>query len=127
MEGAKGYSYAVLRLVPRVEREEFVNAGVILFAQEQRFLGARVQLPRERVLALAPEADLATLERHLQAVPRVCAGESEGGPIALLPLKERFHWLTAPRSTMVQISPIRTGIALDPAPVLEHLFRVLVL
>lgn len=127
MGEAKAYSYAVLRVVPRVEREEFLNAGVILFSQELRFLGAKVSLTQSRVLALAPEADIINLQRHLEAVPRLCAGDLTAGPIARLPQKDRFHWLTAPRSTMIQVSPIRTGIATDPGDALEHLFRVLVL
>lgn len=126
MQLAKAYSYAVLRVVPRVERDEFINAGVIIFSQEMRFLGARVALDKERLLALAPEADLATIQRHLAAVPRICAGDPTAGPIAALPQKDRFHWLTAPRSTTIQVSPIRTGLSSQPEEVLEHLTRQLV-
>ncbi len=126
MHEAKGYSYAVVRVVPRVERDEFVNAGVIVFSPERRFLDARVRLNEERVCALWPEADLATLRRHLEAIPRICAGDAEAGPIARLTQKERFHWLTSPRSTMIQISPIRTGIAPDPGKVLDHLANDLI-
>lgn len=121
MPEPKAYSYAVLRVVPRVDRDEFINAGVIVFSQELRYLGALVHLNEVRLRALAPEADAATLRRHLETVPRICAGEANGGPIARLPLKDRFHWLTAPRSTMIQVSPIRTGISAEPERVLEHL------
>lgn len=126
MREAKAYSYAVLRVVPRVERDEFINVGVIVFSQESRYLGACVRLHEDRLLALAPHADLTTIRRHLDAIPRICAGADDAGPIARLPLKDRFHWLTAPRSTIIQISPIRTGIAAAPELVLEHLASQLV-
>lgn len=127
MPEAKAYSYAVIRVVPRVDRDEFINAGVILFSQEHRFLGASVHLDERRLQAMAPGVDLAAIQRHLNAVPRVCAGEAEAGPIARMPLKDRFHWLTAPRSTMIQISPIRTGLSEQPARTLQHLVRELVM
>ena len=126
MHEAKAYSYAVLRVVPRVERDEFLNAGVILFSQEHRFLGALTHLEEARLRAFAPEADVTVLQRHLEAVPRICAGDPKAGPIARLPQKDRFHWLTAPRSTMLQISPIRTGLSVDPALTLQHLLTELV-
>ncbi len=127
MAEARAYSYAVLRVVPRVERDEFINAGVILFSQETRFLGARVSLDERRLHALACEADAEVVQRHLQAIVKICAGEVEAGVIAKLPQKERFHWLTAPRSTVLQISPIRTGLTADPRATLDHLLSVLVL
>ena len=127
MPDVKAYSYAVLRVVPRVDRDEFINAGVILFSQEMRYLGARVHLDEKRLCALAPEADLDAIRRHLEAVPRICSGEADAGPIARLPQKDRFHWLTAPRSTMIQVSPIRTGITSEPERVLEALVGDLVL
>ncbi len=126
MPELKAYSYAVLRVVPRVDRDEFINAGVILFSQELRYLGARVWLDNGRLCALAPEADVAAIRRHLEAVPRICSGDERAGPIAQLPLKDRFHWLTAPRSTMIQVSPIRTGITAEPETVLESLMGDLV-
>ncbi len=127
MREAKAYSYAVFRVVPRVDRDEFINAGVILFSQEHRYLGAWVHLDEARLRALAPDADISAISRHLDVVPRICAGEAGAGPIATLSQKDRFHWLTAPRSTMIQISPIRTGITAEPAQALEHLAHELVL
>lgn len=126
MPGAKAYSYAVVRVVPRVDRDEFINAGVIVFSQELRYLGASVRLHEDRLRALAPHADISTIQRHLAAIPRICAGAADAGPIARLPAKDRFHWLTAPRSTMIQISPIRTGLAEDAERVLVHLSEQLV-
>jgi hypothetical protein len=122
----KAYSYAVVRVVPRVDRDEFINAGVILFSQEHRFLGAEIRLNEERLLALAPDADTSAIRRHLNAIPRICAGDSSAGAIAAIPAKDRFHWLTAPRSTMIQISPVRTGLSTDMVHTLRHLAEDLV-
>jgi hypothetical protein len=108
------YRYAVIRLVPRVDREEFINAGVIVFTPERKLLRAQIKLREERVQALWPELDIATVLRHLQNIPRICAGEPEAGPIAKLSQKERFHWLTAPRSTMIQVGPVRSGLTEEP-------------
>lgn len=105
------YRYAVVRVVPRVDREEFLNAGVIVFSPERRYLKAAIRCSADRLRALWPGLDVPLIERHLQAVARLCAGEPGAGPIARLPLKERFHWLTAPRSTMLQMSPVRTGLS----------------
>lgn len=123
----KAYSYAVVRVVPRVDREEFLNAGVVLFSQEFRFLGARVFLDRLLLMRLHEDADPNTLQRHLEAVVKISDGDIDAGPIARLSQKDRFHWLTAPRSTTVQISPIRTGLTSDPEHTLEHLLGELVL
>jgi hypothetical protein len=120
------FDYAVIRVVPRVDREEFVNAGVILFCLERDFLDARVELDPERVRALFPDADLAVIEEHLLAVPRVCAGGEAAGPIGKLSKRERFHWLVAPRSTMIQVSPVHTGVCDDPGRALEHLMDQMV-
>jgi hypothetical protein len=120
------FDYAVVRVVPRVEREEFVNAGVILFCLERDFLGARIELDPARVRALWPEADLATIEEHLAAVPRVCAGGEGSGPIGRLSLRERFHWLVAPRSTMVQVGPVHAGLCDDPERALDDLVAAMV-
>ena len=116
------FDYAVLRVVPRVDREEFVNAGIILFCLERQFLAARVALDAARVRALHPAADLEAIERHLAVIPRIAAGAPDAGPIAALSLRERFHWLVAPRSTMIQLSPVHTGLCEDPAAELERLF-----
>ncbi len=122
MPGRSCYDYAVLRVVPRVDREEFVNAGVILFCLERDFLAARVALDGARVTALHPQADLALIEEHLTAIPRICAGGPDAGPIGRLSLRERFHWLVAPRSTMVQVSPVHTGLCDDPRRALDAIF-----
>jgi len=117
------YRYAVIRLVPRVDREEFINIGVIVFAPELKLLDAQVKLREERVQALWPELDRETVRRHLQTIPRICAGEPEAGPIAKLSQKERFHWLTAPRSTMIQVSPVRSGLSEKPENLPRDLLR----
>jgi hypothetical protein len=115
------FDYAVIRVVPRVEREEFVNAGVILFCLERDFLGARVELDRERVRALFPGAELGVVEDHLAAIPRICEGGEGSGPVGKLSARERFHWLVAPRSTVLQVSPVHSGVCDDPERALEHL------
>jgi hypothetical protein len=104
------FDYAVIRVVPRVEREEFVNAGVIVFCPERRFLGARIRLDETRLISLWPEADVEMVREHLAAIERVCAGDPSGGPIAKLSQRERFHWLTSPRSTAIQPGPVHTGV-----------------
>ena len=121
------FDYAVLRIVPRVEREEFVNAGVVLFCMTGGFLGALVHLDEVRVRALWPEADLESLRDHLEAYPRICAGTPDSGPIGKLPKRERFQWLVSPRSTMLQVSPTHSGLCEDPEVSLQGLFNKLVL
>jgi hypothetical protein len=113
-------------VVPRVERGECINAGVILFVRQRRFLEARIELDPDRLRALAPAADLALIERHLQTFPAICAGVTEAGPLAELPQSERFHWLTAPRSTVIQTSPVHVGCTEDPAAELERLLDAFV-
>ncbi len=120
------YSYAVVRVVPRVERGECVNVGVVLFARERGYLQARIELDPARILALAPEADLSLIERHLGIIAAVCAGASDGGPLAALPPSERFHWLTAPRSTIIQTSPVHIGATSDPQATLDELLDAFV-
>jgi hypothetical protein len=120
------YSYAAIRLVPRVEREEFVNIGVVLFARESGFLEARFELDPGRLRALAPQVDLDVLERHLETFQAISAGDPRGGPVAALPAPERFHWLVAPRSTVIQLSPVHVGQADDPARALDDLVAELV-
>src|SRR5690349_6007923 len=115
------FDYAVIRVVPRVERAEFINAGVILFCRTRRFLDARVELAPARLSALAPAADLAEVARHLAVIPTICRGERGSGPIGALSPAERFHWLVAPRSTVVQTSRVHCGLCADPAATLEHL------
>ena len=120
------FEYAVVRVVPRVEREEFVNAGVILFCLEHDFLEARIELDRERVRALFPGLDLSLLEDHLAALARVAAGGEGSGPIGRLSARERFHWLVAPRSTVIQVGPVHSGVCREPARMLEHLVERMV-
>jgi hypothetical protein len=120
------YSYAVVRVVPRVDREEFLNVGVILFAREQGFLRARIEVDRERLRALAPDADIDTIERHLRTLQAIAEGQPEGGPVAVLPAPERFHWLVAPRSTTIQTSPVHVGRSDDPSQALDALVSRLV-
>ena len=125
------FEYAVLRLVPRIEREEFVNAGILLYCRDERFLGCRWLLPEVRLLALAgPETGaqlpLAELRQRLAAIEQVCAGGRAGGPIGQFGPAERFRWLTAQRSTVLQSSPVHPGLCLNPADTLERLFTQLV-
>lgn len=126
MPALLSFDYAILRVVPRVEREEFVNAGVVLLCLERDFLGARVELDRARVLALHPAADLPLIEEHLRAVPRIAAGGEGGGPIGRLSLRERFHWLVSPRSTVLQVSPVHSGLCESPERALEDLMARMV-
>jgi len=122
------FEYAIIRVVPDVGREEFINSGVVLFARAAGFLGCEVALDRERVRALAGGApvDLDLLESHLGAMREVCAGGADAGPIARLSPSERFHWLVAPRSAAIQISPVHGGVTEDPAATLRHLYQTLV-
>jgi hypothetical protein len=117
------YSYAIVRVVPRVERGEQINVGVILYAPELRFLAARIELDPDRVRAIAPEADLALIEQHLQGFQGIADGTPEAGALSALPQSDRFHWLTAPRSTMIQTAPVHTGVCADPEAALEDLLN----
>jgi hypothetical protein len=120
------FQYAIIRVVPRVERGECMNAGVVLLCRSKRFLAARVGLDVARLQALAPGIDPATIEEHLAAIERVAAGDPEAGPIARLGQGERFHWLVAPSSTVIQPSEVHTGLSDDPGAELNHLFERLV-
>ena len=115
------FDYAILRVVPRVDREEFINAGVVVFCPEKRFLDARILLNEERLRALWPEADVDLVREHLDAVPRICVGDPAAGPIAKLSQRERFHWLTSPRSTIIQPSPVHTGVCENTEGMLDRL------
>jgi hypothetical protein len=120
------YDFAAIRVVPRVDREEFVNAGVIVYCAERKFLRAKVHLDEARLTALWPGLDLDLVREHLEAIPKICAGACDAGPIAALSVAERFHWLVAPRSTIIQISPVHSGICESAEPLLEELFGRLV-
>jgi hypothetical protein len=122
----KPFEYAIVRVVPRVERGERFNAGIVLHSRPHRFLGARVHLDEALLKALAPDCDPDVVRPHLEAIARIAAGDREAGPIARLSNAERFHWLVAPSSTMVQPSEVHTGLTDDPAAELDHLFRTLV-
>jgi hypothetical protein len=126
VHGREPFQYAVMRIVPRVERGEAFNAGVVLFCRPLRFLGARTQLDAGLLAALAPGCDATDVGPHLEAVERIAAGDPAGGPIAALPASERFHWLVAPASTIVQPGPVHTGLTADPAGELSRLFASLV-
>ena len=126
-ESRSPFAYTVLRAVPRVERGEFINVGVVLFCREQRFLQARIGLDAARLQILAPECDAADIRAQLEAIVRVADGDADAGPIARLSQSERFHWISSPHSTIVQRSEAHTGLTDDPATTLEHLFRTLVL
>lgn len=121
MHALDTYDYAVIRVVPRVEREEFANVGVILSCERAGFLDARIELDERRLLALDPTLDLESLRRHLAAIPAICRGGAEAGPIGLLPQRARFHWLTAKRSSIIQTSPVHMGKCGDMPAILEHL------
>jgi hypothetical protein len=122
----QAFQYAIIRVIPRVERGECMNAGVVLLCRSRRFLAARVGLDVARLEALAPGVEPATIEEHLVAIERVAAGDPEAGPIARLGQGERFHWLVAPSSTVIQPSEVHTGLTDDPTLELDHLFERLV-
>lgn len=127
MDAHDVYDYAIVRVVPRVEREEFINAGVILSCQRSGFLQAAMALDEARLLALDPRVDVDTVRRHLEAIVSICAGDAACGPIAQLPYRSRFHWLTARRSAIIQTSPVHTGRCTDPAAALAHVMQRMVL
>ena len=120
------YDYAIVRVVPKVERAEFVNVGVIVSCPELDVLLARIELDERRLLALDPTLDLEAVRTHLAAIPKICAGGRQAGPIGRLSQRERFHWLVAPRSTVIQTSPTHTGSARDVEAVVERLLETMV-
>lgn len=127
MPTRSAFEYAVIRVVPRVERGEFVNVGVALFCRQARFLEARIALDAARLLALDPTVDLAAVREQLDQIPLICAGGPGSGPIGALPQPERFRWLVAPRSTIVQPSPVHCGLCDSPADTLARLMATMVL
>ena len=126
MPGPNSFDYGIVRVVPRVERGEFINVGIILICRAKRYLAAQIELDEARLLALYPAIDLAELKQHLDVIPKICAGGPDSGPIGQLSLQERFHWLVAPRSAVIQTSPVHTGICRDPAIALDELLAKLV-
>ena len=120
------FEYAIVRVVPRVERGEGFNAGIVLMCRPRRFLGARVHLDESMLVAMAPDCDPEIVREHLVTIMGIATGDPEAGPIAVMTAPERFHWLVSPSSTIIQPSDVHTGLTADPAATLEHLFRTLV-
>jgi hypothetical protein len=120
------FDYAVVRVVPRVERQEFLNAGVLLFCSAHRFLQARIELDVQRLQAFAPHLDAVLVDEYLNTVQRVCAGGADSGPIGQMEQRARFHWLVAPRSTIIQTSPVHSGLCHAPEDALEQLLEKMV-
>jgi len=120
------FEYATIRVVPRVEREEFFNVGVILYCADENFLKTKCELNKEKLSVLSNELDFDDLEKRLYAFEQICKGTEEGGPIGKLPIASRFRWLTAARSTIVQTSPVHPGLCNDPQETLDKLYEELV-
>jgi hypothetical protein len=120
------FDYAIVRVVPRVDREEFLNVGAILSCPAKQILQARIELDESRLLAFAPDLDMKLVKQHLDAIPAICAGGEEAGPIGRLPQRARFYWLTAPRSTIIQTSTVHSGLTDTPEFALEHLLNTMV-
>jgi hypothetical protein len=120
------YSYAILRVVPRVDRGEFINAGIILWCPKLTMLEAEILLDEERLKSIDPSIDMEEIRNHLSIIPAICRGEDAGGAIAKMPLAQRFGWLTATRSTVIQTSPVHMGQCEDPALIMKQLITRLV-
>ncbi len=127
MPALNSYDYAIVRLVPHVERGEHLNVGVILFCRTRRFLNALIHLDEARLLALDSQLDVALVREHVERIPLLCIGGKQAGPIGELSQPERFHWLVSPRSALIQLSPVHSGICADPESALHHLLKKLVL
>jgi len=126
VRGSEPFQYAIVRIVPRVERGECMNVGVVLFCRPRRYLAARTALDEARLAAFAPGLDAAEVRSHLDALARIAGGDAGAGPVARLEQSERFHWLVAPSSTMIQTSAVHTGLCEDPDETLERLMEKLV-
>jgi hypothetical protein len=127
MPERSSYDYAIIRVMPRVERGECINVGVILFCRQRAFLGVLIYLDDARLLALAPDIDLAVIHEQLRLISLIGAGDREAGSIAQMSLSERFHWLVSPRSTIIQTSPVHSGLCSDPEAALRHVLETMVL
>jgi hypothetical protein len=127
MSQAVPFQYAVIRIVPHEARGEFINAGVVLYCADARFLQARIAFDAKRLTALAPLTDIEHVQQHLAAIPKICAGGKDAGALGELSMAERFRWLTAPRNTIIQPSPVHSGLTENPAATLDHLLETLVI
>lgn len=127
MQGRHLFEYAVIRVVPRVEREEFLNVGVVMYCRDLKFLQSIYTLDQKKLLALCNDLDCREVEEHLRSIESICNGDKNGGPIAVLDISSRFRWLTATRSTVVQASKVHPGLCKDPGETLQKLFSQLVL
>jgi len=127
MQGKHLFEYAIIRIVPRVEREEFLNIGIILYCKDRKYLGTRFSLNKQRIAALCAEVDCNEVDEHLQSFEKIARGDKESGGIAVLDLPSRFRWLTATRSTIIQTSKVHPGFTEDPQATLEKLYAELVL
>lgn len=127
MQGKYLFEYAIIRIVPRVEREEFLNAGIILYCKDKKFLDTKYTINKERISVLCAQVDCTEVEEHLQSFEKIAKGEKDGGSIAALDLPSRFRWLTATRSTVIQTSKVHPGFCDDPEKTLTKLFAQLVL
>jgi len=127
MPGKLLFEYAIIRIVPRVEREEFLNVGVILYCRDRKFLEVKYRLDPDRLCQLHPDCDIQSIANNLQSFNDIAQGKKGAGPISLLSPPERFRWLTAMRSTVIQSSKVHPGLCTDPADMLDHLFKTLVL
>ena len=126
MPAPASFEYAIIRVMPRVERGEFLNAGIIVYSKGLGYLKARVELHRECLAAMAPDVDPDDVWEHLCCIPKLCEGTKDSGPLGKLSRSERFNWLVAPRSTVVQTSPVHAGLTADPDATLNHLMKTLV-
>lgn len=126
MHALNSYDYALIRVVPSVERGECLNVGVLLFCRTQRFLGVRIHLDQARLLALSPDLDLATVQQELDDIVQICEGGPQAEPLGQMSQSERFHWLVSPSSTVIQTSPVHTGLSSNPQAALEQLFKTMV-
>jgi hypothetical protein len=126
VSGDHAYDYAIIRVVPRVERGEMINVGVVLSCPAVDFLDAGVDVDEPRLRALDESLDIDAIREHLSSIPAICRGGADAGPIGSLPQRNRFHWLVSPRSTIIQMSPVHTGRTPDPAAALQRLMDTMV-